>query len=99
ETASMLALSCPAAEGEAVNRIALPSGRTCGQRWVASPEASLVNSCHAPPAPGIRDRGSEAPAPATMVPSWPQLAPTGEVTPVVEARFTGTPPWTEIFLS
>src|SRR5215471_11520024 len=93
----MFALSCPAAEGEAVNRIALASGRTCGQRWVVSPRPSLVNRCHGPPAAGIRDRGSACPDPATMLPSCSQLAPIRA--PAVEPRFTGAPPWAEIFLS
>ena len=45
----MLALSCPAVVGVAVNRTA-PPGNTCGQRWLNSPGPRLLTACSGPPA-------------------------------------------------
>src|SRR5215469_7232305 len=96
--ASMLALSNPAVEGEAVNRTVSPPGKTWGQRWVVSPRASLAKGCHELPAAGIRDRGCADPDATVMYPSWPQVAPI-VAAPGVPPRVTGVPPWTKTFLS
>src|SRR5207247_602156 len=56
KTASTLASSCAKTFGEAVNRTAWPPGRTCGQRWVASPLPSFVSGWGAPPAADKRER-------------------------------------------
>ena len=72
----MLAPSNAVADVLEVNSTALPPGRICGQRCVASPCASCVTGVGAPPAAGIRDRTPPMlESAAMMLPSSPQLPP------------------------
>ena len=64
---------------DAVNKTAWLPGSTCGQRWVNSPGFNFVSGAHFPPDEGTR----QSPVPplplsaATILPSSPQLAPSG----------------------
>src|SRR5579862_4325451 len=91
----MLALSKPTEPVLAVNNTALPPGRICGQRWVASPLCKSVTGVGGPPAEGIRDRPVVRLIAAMMLPSSPQL-PLGAV---ASHKVIAEPPSTEIFCS
>src|ERR1700674_249665 len=80
-------------------KTALPPGKICGQRWVASPCASSVTGVSAPPAEEIRD--STLPpevSAAMMLPSSPQQPPRATA-PTASPKVTAAPPSTEIFFS
>src|SRR5438552_5063733 len=75
-----------------VNRIALPPGRTWGQRWVASPGMSSVSAAGIPPAGGMRIRPLTVLGAAIIDPSSLQLAPRAEGSAL---NATGEPPTTD----
>src|SRR6266851_90516 len=95
----MLAPSNPPTLVWAMNRTALPPGRTWGQRCEASPRArsSSVMGVGAPPAADIRDKGPEKERATTMLPSSPQLPPVKEAPESHKAM--AAPPATDVFLS
>src|SRR5580692_9216207 len=80
----------------AVNNTALPPGRICGQRWVTSPFCKSVTAVGGPPAEGIRDKPPVKLSAAMILPSSPQLPPTGVP---VSHKVIAEPPSTEIFCS
>src|SRR5690242_14855941 len=90
----MFAFSTPLIEGLAVNRTALPPGKTCGQRCVCSPGPSFVKGRGSPPAPGILDSPVVWLSAATILPFSSQLPPVSNE--LVLASITAAPPSIEI---